>query len=69
MGFVGIHRLKGEIVEMAHVGEVGIAVHPDFQRREIGTKLLKTCVSLAGKRGFKRLEADTLAHNTAIHTS
>lgn len=66
VGFVGIHRLKGEIGEMAHVGEVGIVVHPDFQRRGIGTKLLKACVNLARKRGFKRLEADTLTHNKAM---
>ena len=66
VGFVGVHRLKGEIGEITHVGEIGIVVHPDFQRRGIGTKLLKACVNLARKRGFERLEADTLAHNTAM---
>ena len=66
VGFVGIHRLRGEIGEMRHVGEVGIIVHPDFQRRGIGTKLLQACLSLAGRRGFKRLEADTLANNKAM---
>ncbi|KPV62606.1 MAG: acetyltransferase [Candidatus Bathyarchaeota archaeon BA1] len=66
VGFVGIHRLKGEIGEIKHVGEVGVAVHPDFQRRGIGTKLLKACVNLARRQGFKRLEADTLAYNIAM---
>ena len=63
VGFAGIHRLKEE---KKHVGEVGITVHPDFQRSGIGTKLLKACVNLAEVRGFKRLEADTLAHNIAM---
>ena len=66
VGFAGIHRLEGKIGERKHVGEVGITVHPDFQRRGIGTKLLKACVNLARNRGFKRLEADTLAHNIAM---
>jgi len=66
VGFVGIHRLKGEIRDMKHVGEVGIMVHPDFQRRGIGTELLKACLNLAKRRGFKRLEADTLANNKAM---
>ena len=66
VGFAGICRLEGKTGEMRHVGEVGIAVHPDFQRSGIGTKLLKTCVNLAGRRDFKRLEADTLAHNMAM---
>ena len=41
-------------------------VHPDFQRGGIGTELLRACLSLAGRRGFKRLEADTLANNKAM---
>jgi len=66
VGFAGIHRLKGKIGEIKHVGKVGIAIHPEFQRRGIGTKLLKTCVTLARRQGFKRLEADTLANNIAM---
>jgi RimJ/RimL family protein N-acetyltransferase len=66
VGFVGIHRLKGEIGDMSHVGEVGIIVHPDFQSRGIGTKLLEKCISHARNQDFTRLEADTLAHNTAM---
>jgi len=66
VGFVGIHKLSGERGEMKHVGEVGIMVHPEYQRRGIGTKLLKAAVSLAKRRSFKRLEADTLANNKAM---
>ena len=51
---------------MSHVGEVGIMVHPKHQNRGVGTALLKACVHVSRKRGFRRLEADTLAHNTAM---
>jgi len=66
VGFIGIHRLEGEIGEMSHVGEVGIAVHPDFQKRGIGTKLLSACIDFAKTRRFERLEADILSHNEAM---
>jgi RimJ/RimL family protein N-acetyltransferase len=66
VGFIGIHRFKGEIGEMSHIGEIGIAVHPSYQRAGIGAQLLKACISLAKTRDFKRLEADSLAHNTAM---
>lgn len=63
VGFVGIHRLGGN---MSHVGEVGIMVHPEHHNKGIGTALLKACVCIARKGGFERLEADTLAHNKGM---
>jgi len=60
VGFVGIHRMGGL---MKHIGEVGITVHPDNQGKGIGTKLLTAAIELAKKKGFERLEADTLANN------
>lgn len=60
VGFAGIYRKSGPL---SHVGTVGISVHPDCQRRGIGTKLLKTLVALAEKQNLRRLEADTLANN------
>ncbi len=63
MGFLGIHRF---IEPKIHLGDVGIMVHPDLQRKCIGTKLLKTGVMLARERGFLRLTADTLAENKAM---
>jgi ribosomal-protein-alanine N-acetyltransferase len=66
VGFVGIHRFRGEMGEMKHVGEIGIAAHPDFQKRGVGAKLLVTCLALAKERRFARLEADTLANNIAM---
>jgi len=65
VGFATIHRIEGEIGEMSHVGEVSIAVHPDFQMKGIGTELLRSSVNLAKVRRFERLEADILANNKA----
>lgn len=62
-GFLGVHRFGGS---KPHVGDVGIMVHPDFQNRGIGTKLLRAGIALAKEKGFKRLEADTLAENKAM---
>jgi len=63
VGFLGIHRLNKR---MTHVGEAGITVHPNYQSRGIGTKLLKNAVGVAKKMGLRRLEADTLADNIAM---
>ena len=63
VGWLGIHRLDKP---KRHVGDVGITIHPDYQRRGIGTELLKAGISLARKRGFKRLEIVTLAENKAM---
>lgn len=60
VGFVGIHRMSGL---MRHIGEVGMAVHPDYQGRGIGTKLLTATAEAARKKGFERLEVDTLVSN------
>ena len=65
VGFATIHRIEGEIGEMFHVGEISIAVHPNFQRKGIGTELVKASVNLAKTRRFERLEADILANNNA----
>ena len=62
-GFLGIHRFGGS---KPHVGDVGIMVHPDCQRKGIGTKLLKAGIELARDKGLKRLEADTLLANKAM---
>ncbi len=63
VGFLGIHRLSKR---MRHVGDVGIMIHPDYQQRGIGTKLLKAAIRLARMKGYKRLEADTLATNLTM---
>jgi len=63
VGFLGIHCFDKP---RSHVGDVGIMVHPDYQCKGIGTTLLKAGIDLAREKGFKRLEADTLAENKAM---
>ena len=63
VGFLGIHSFGQP---KSHVADVGIMVHPDHQRKGIGTALLKAGIELARKEGIKRLEADTLATNKAM---
>ncbi len=63
VGFLGIYR-QGP--PRTHVGDVGIAVHPDQWRKGIGTKMMKVGINHAKKIGFKRLEADTLMKNTGM---
>lgn len=63
VGFLGIHRKSKRMI---HVGEVGIMIHPKYQGKGIGTKLLKAAIRLARKKGYRRLEADTLATNMAM---
>ena len=63
VGFLGIHRFGRS---KPHIGDVGIMIHPDYQRKGIGTKLLKAGTKLAREKGFMRLEADTLAANKAM---
>ena len=63
VGFLGIHRFGGS---KPHVGDVGIIVHPDYQRRGIGTRLLRAGIELASRKRFKRLEADTLGENKCM---
>ena len=63
VGFLGIHRLNKR---MTHIGDVGIMVHPNYQGKGIGTRLLKNAIKVAKRMGLRRLEADTLADNIAM---
>ena len=60
VGFLGIYRHGPP---RTHVGDVGIAVHPDHWRKGIGTEMMKMGTDHAKKIGFVRLEADTLLKN------
>ena len=63
IGFLGIRR--GD-KHLAHVGNVGIVIHPNYWNRGFGTLLLKAGVEKARQEGFSRLEAETLASNKAM---
>ncbi len=41
-----------------HVGNWGLAIHPNFQNNGLGTKLLLVIESIAKMKGLKKLEAD-----------
>ena len=48
-----------------HVGDIEVIVHPEYQRRGIGYKLLKAGVKLVTDKGFERLVSHVLAENKA----
>jgi len=61
VGSAGIHRYKGR---RRHVGEVGMSVHDDFQRRGIGSALTAALVDVADNwLDLKRLELTVYLDN------
>jgi acetyltransferase len=46
--------------------EFAIAVADEFQRRGLGTQLLRTLIAYASKRGMRRLFGEILADNQAM---
>jgi len=63
VGFLGLWRL-GKYME--HVGALGVSVHPDYWGNGIATKLIKSAIRLAKRKGFARLEIETLRGNSAM---
>jgi len=63
VGFLGIHYGSKH---KAHVGNVGITVHPDYWNTGFGTQLLKAGVAKAQEEGLMKLEAETLFSNKAM---
>ena len=49
---------------LRHRGDCGWSVHPEYQGKGIGTKLLNELIKEAKKRGLKRLEAEMAIKNT-----
>jgi putative acetyltransferase len=61
VGVAGLHVQTGK---RRHLGEVGLAVHDDFQNRGIGRALLETLLDLADNYlDLHRVELDTWADN------
>jgi RimJ/RimL family protein N-acetyltransferase len=63
VGFLGLWRL-GRYME--HVGTLGVSVHPDYWGNGIATKLINSAIKLAKRKGFARLEIETLRENRAM---
>jgi len=63
VGFLALWR-RG--VFMEHVASIGISVHPEYWGKGIATALIKAAIALAKGKGLQRLEAETLAANTAM---
>lgn len=53
---------------MAHVGILGIAVHPDWRGRGIGERLMRASLDAADAFGFTRIELGVFSHNTRAQT-
>jgi len=56
-------ELKVNNAKMKHIGEWGIAIHPDFHNQGLGAKLLATIEKIALERGVKKLEAEFFEGN------
>ena len=60
--------IRNEYEKTAHVGQIGIAIHKDYQDQGLGTQLI-TCLEKLGKeRGLEKIEISAFSDNTrAIH--
>jgi len=72
--FVAIDKEKNKIVgstefffkkngRTRHRVDLGWGIHPDYQKKGVGTKLLRTALQFAKKKGFKRAEAEMAIKN------
>jgi len=62
-GFLALWRLGRY---MKHVASLGLSIHPDYWGAGIATELVESAIETAKEKGFKRLEIETLAENTAM---
>jgi RimJ/RimL family protein N-acetyltransferase len=51
---------------VAHTASFGIAIHPDFQNKGLGTILIKSLESLAKKRMIEKMEVNYYDGNPAV---
>ncbi len=56
-------KLNSFNVKESHVGNWGIAIHPDFQNQGLGVELLTIIEKLAKEKGLKKLEAEFYERN------
>lgn len=63
VGFLGLWRLG---TYMEHVATIGISVHPNYWRKGVATKLIKSAIKLAQEKKLRRLEVETLSENAPM---
>jgi RimJ/RimL family protein N-acetyltransferase len=64
VGSIGYDFKK--IGRIRHTVHLGWGIHPDYEGKGIGTKLLKHALIDAKKRGFKRAEAEMAIKNLVL---
>ena len=67
VGNLGLHRITR--ARRSHVGQLGMAVHDDYQGQGVGTKLMAAAIDLADNWfNITRLELDVFVDNqAAVH--
>ncbi len=63
-GMAGFKKV-GSLFKLKHRAEFGINVLREYWRLGIGSALVRACVQCAKKAGYKQLELDVVAENTA----
>lgn len=63
IGFLALWQLGRY---MKHVATIGISVHPDYWGKKVAMRLIKSTITLARKKGYRRLEIETLSNNKAM---
>ena len=52
---------------MAHVGVLGIALHPEWRAKGLGERLMREAIAAAWAFGFLKIELGVFSHNTRAH--
>ena len=67
VGLIGLSQIKR--ARRSHVGQIGMAVHDDYQNQGIGSQMLEAVINLADNwLNLKRLELEVYIDNeNAIH--
>ena len=56
-------ELKDDDVAVVHI----LCVNPDFQKQDIGKRMIQECIHLADKEGKKAIRLDALESNATAH--
>ncbi|MFH7041790.1 N-acetyltransferase family protein [Paucibacter sp. JuS9] len=61
LGWAQVQRGQGAAV--AHRGDLGMGVHPDWRGQGLGKRLLSACVGTAGAKGINSIELEVRCDN------